>query len=176
MGYPGWPHWLELCKPSSSHRFSAREHHNISGISFDAARANISAVTNLDVCAVELALTHLELGTRTVLDFGVYAQQGFVVGTTDGGNISDDETVLRHDILQPAGGIDLDRFTDFSSRALHELALVSKAVAKSFYHSPPKYAYWSGCPTGRRLVADRGTYSSGIIQTAITGSSQMAPP
>ncbi|KAL3471518.1 Tannase/feruloyl esterase [Aspergillus californicus] len=160
--------------------FSSSALYNVSGLALDNAAANFTVVSGLDVCAVNLTLTHPGVGDAVgiqlwlplknwnhrfvalggggyaggtygnVFGFGVPAQQGFVVGTTDGGNLMDSSNSLTEEIILKPGTIDLGRFTDFSSRALHELAVVGKAVTRSFYGKPPRYSYWHGCSTGGR--------------------------
>jgi pimeloyl-ACP methyl ester carboxylesterase len=160
--------------------FSSSALYNVSGLSFDSSAGNISLVSDLDVCAVNITLTHPGVGDTVgfrlwlplrkwnhrflalggggyaagtggvVTDFGIHAQKGFAVGTTDGGNLLDASGSLTDEMVVEDGTIDLGRFTDFSSRALHELAVVAKAVSRSFYGAQPKYSYWTGCSTGGR--------------------------
>ncbi len=37
---------------------------------------------------------------------------------------------------------------DFGYRAVHELAVKSKAIIQAFYGQDPKYSYWNGCSAG----------------------------
>ncbi|KAL2838661.1 Tannase/feruloyl esterase [Aspergillus pseudodeflectus] len=160
--------------------FSSSALYNVSGVSFDTGAGKLSAISDLNVCAVNLTLTHPGVGDTvgfrlwlplknwnqrfvasggggystgsggTVFDFGIPTQQGFAVGTTDGSNLLDSSGSLTEEMILEPGTIDLGRFTDFSSRALHELAVVAKAVTRSFYGRKPKYSYWNGCSTGGR--------------------------
>jgi Tannase and feruloyl esterase len=55
----------------------------------------------------------------------------------------------------PAGGArwalnDPERQIDFGYLAVHQTALVGKALAKAFYGSEPRYSYFSGCSNGGR--------------------------
>lgn len=43
-----------------------------------------------------------------------------------------------------------EKLTDFAYRAVHEMTVAAKAIAKTYYGSAPKYAYFSGCSTGGR--------------------------
>ncbi len=43
-----------------------------------------------------------------------------------------------------------EKVVDFGYRAVHELAMKSKAISVAFYGSPPRRAYWNGCSTGGR--------------------------
>ena len=43
-----------------------------------------------------------------------------------------------------------EKVSDFGWRAIHETAVVSKAIISSFYASPPKYSYFTGCSAGGR--------------------------
>lgn len=84
------------------------------------------------------------------------AAAGFVVGTTDTGHGSGD-FVWREGAwssgafaMREDGGINSVLWQDFAQRSLHELALVTKALAEAYYQKAPKYAYWEGCSTGGR--------------------------
>lgn len=46
--------------------------------------------------------------------------------------------------------INQGQWADFASRGLHEMAVIGKAVTASFYGTPPKYSYYTGCSTGGR--------------------------
>ena len=43
-----------------------------------------------------------------------------------------------------------EREIDFGWRAVHQTAVVSKAIVRRFYGSDAAYAYWNGCSTGGR--------------------------
>jgi feruloyl esterase len=43
-----------------------------------------------------------------------------------------------------------EKVVDFGWRSLHETALASKAIIKSYYNNAPRYSYYSGCSTGGR--------------------------
>jgi feruloyl esterase len=52
--------------------------------------------------------------------------------------------------VNPDGSINTALWRDFSERAIHQMAIVSKALAHGFYQSDPTYSYWDGCSTGGR--------------------------
>lgn len=52
--------------------------------------------------------------------------------------------------MNPDGSINSRLWADFSSRAVHEMALKTKALTTAFYGSPPKYSYFDGFSTGGR--------------------------
>lgn len=52
--------------------------------------------------------------------------------------------------LTSKGKINQPLLTNFSTRSVHEAALIGKQVAKKFYSKPVSYAYWNGCSTGGR--------------------------
>ncbi|MGC3983608.1 MAG: tannase/feruloyl esterase family alpha/beta hydrolase [Pseudorhodoferax sp.] len=52
--------------------------------------------------------------------------------------------------MQPDGSINETLWTDFSSRAIHEQAVKTKALATAYYGTAPKYSYWDGGSTGGR--------------------------
>jgi feruloyl esterase len=52
--------------------------------------------------------------------------------------------------MNPDGTINTALWTDYSSRAIHEMAVKTKALATAFYGTTPKYMYWDGFSTGGR--------------------------
>ncbi|KAK3899381.1 tannase and feruloyl esterase [Staphylotrichum tortipilum] len=137
-----------------------------------------TAVPNLTLCEVNIALTHppandtvniqlwlplspsswntrfLALGGSAwaaglgPFSLAPYTAQGFATGSTDAG--------VGFAPLSPAGWAIKDGKVDevllenFAGRAVHELAVVGKAVAEGYYGRKPGYAYWNGCSTGGR--------------------------
>ena len=43
-----------------------------------------------------------------------------------------------------------EKLRDFADRAVHEMAVKSKAIIAAFYGAGPKLSYWNGCSTGGR--------------------------
>src|SRR5438270_231107 len=43
-----------------------------------------------------------------------------------------------------------EKITDFGYRAIHEMAVKSKALNQAFYGAPPKHSYFAGCSNGGR--------------------------
>jgi len=43
-----------------------------------------------------------------------------------------------------------EKLTDFADRAVHEMAVKSKAIVGAFYGKGPTLSYWNGCSTGGR--------------------------
>ena len=72
--------------------------------------------------------------------------EGSVVGTTDTGHSVGSGSFA----MNPDGTINATLWQDFSERALHELALKTKALTSAYYLKTQKYAYWDGCSTGGR--------------------------
>ncbi|KAH6985213.1 feruloyl esterase B [Ilyonectria destructans] len=159
--------------------FSAQEQYNVSGIYVDESIPKIDFMDGLDICNVEVTLTHPGTGDKTgfqiwlplrgwnsrfmatggggyiaghrgVQGLGLPVKNGFAGGITDGGNISDAGGCLLPDMITPPGQINMDRLTKFASESLHELAVIGKAVAKSFYGRAPSHSYWHGCSQGGR--------------------------
>jgi pimeloyl-ACP methyl ester carboxylesterase len=72
--------------------------------------------------------------------------EGAVSSTTDTGH-----TVMNGSFaVLPDGAINRRLWADFASRAVHEQAVKSKALAAYYYGRAPKYAYWEGGSTGGR--------------------------
>ena len=69
---------------------------------------------------------------------------------------------------------------DFGHRATHVATVAAKAIAESFYNTPPKRAYFRGCSTGGRqalVAAQRYPYDfDGIIGGAPVLYQLMGPP
>lgn len=52
--------------------------------------------------------------------------------------------------MEPDGSVNETLWTDFASRAIHEQAVKTKALATAYYGTAPKYSYWDGGSTGGR--------------------------
>ncbi|HEY3536207.1 MAG TPA: tannase/feruloyl esterase family alpha/beta hydrolase [Trinickia sp.] len=85
-----------------------------------------------DIAGVEGAVSALT-------DTGHISQQGDFGGVFDGSWA-----------MNPDGTINRTVWTDFASRAIHEMAVETKALAAAYYGQQPKHAYWDGCSTGGR--------------------------
>lgn len=74
---------------------------------------------------------------------------GYAAAETNGGH---SETLQSLDgwALTNASNVDLPRLTAFSSTSLNDLAVLGKAVTRTFYGVEAKYSYWNGCSTGGR--------------------------
>lgn len=159
--------------------FAAMERHNVSGLVLRQSNLTFDLVTGLNICNVNISLQYLEArdtvdfeiwlplqgwngrfkgvggggwlagypGTRGL---GIAVQEGYAAAITTGGNVSDSEGFVYDDMVSSTGVVDLGRFSMFASRALHELAVLGKAVATSFYGKPPHHSYWDGCSQGGR--------------------------
>lgn len=76
----------------------------------------------------------------------VAADEGAVSSTTDTGHAGPGGAFA----MNPDGSINKTLWTDFASRAIHEQAVKTKALAMAYYGTAPKYAYWDGGSTGGR--------------------------
>ena len=52
--------------------------------------------------------------------------------------------------MNPDGGINTALWSDFASRAVHEMAIKTKALAIAYYGRPARASYFDGCSTGGR--------------------------
>jgi feruloyl esterase len=68
-------------------------------------------------------------------------QEGYATASTDTGHTGGNATFA---IGHP------EKVVDFAYRAVHEMAVKSKAVIAAFYGRPPRLSYWIGCSTGGR--------------------------
>ncbi|KAF5245920.1 hypothetical protein FAUST_1507 [Fusarium austroamericanum] len=82
-------------------------------------------------------------------DLALPASQGYAVSSTDAGLTG---TPLDPSpwALKPDGTVNTGLLANFASRSVHDMAVVGKVVAQSFYHKPAKHAYFNGCSTGGR--------------------------
>jgi Tannase and feruloyl esterase len=77
---------------------------------------------------------------------GVAGVEGAVSSTTDTGHAGPGGAFA----MNPDGTINKALWTDFASRAIHEQAVKTKALATAYYGTAPKYSYWDGGSTGGR--------------------------
>jgi hypothetical protein len=93
-------------------------------------------------------------------------QDGYAAATTDTGHA----TMSGGFAIDANGHLNWTLIRDFSYVALHDLAVVGKAVTAAFYGSPAKYSYWNGCSTGgRQGLAEAQRYPedyNGILSAA----------
>ncbi|WP_330834727.1 tannase/feruloyl esterase family alpha/beta hydrolase [Piscinibacter sp.] len=76
----------------------------------------------------------------------IAATEGSISMQTDTGHTVENGSFA----MNPDGTINTALWTDFGSRAVHEMVAKTKALAAAYYGSPPSYAYWDGCSTGGR--------------------------
>ena len=74
---------------------------------------------------------------------------GFAAAVTDGGH-GGPSNATGSFVLDSSGHYAWDLIQDFSYRALHDLAVVGKAVTAAFYGMQAEHAYWNGCSQGGR--------------------------
>jgi Tannase and feruloyl esterase len=77
---------------------------------------------------------------------GVAGVEGAVSSSTDTGHAGPGGAFA----MNPDGTINKVLWTDFASRAIHEQAVKTKALATAFYGTAPRYSYWDGGSTGGR--------------------------
>jgi feruloyl esterase len=56
--------------------------------------------------------------------------------------------------MNPDGTVNEALWRDFATRAIHEQADKTKALAKAYYGRAPKFSYWDGASTGGRQALD----------------------
>src|SRR5262245_39089453 len=78
------------------------------------------------------------------ISYGVLAgalQEGYATASTDTGHTGGTATfAIGH----------REKVIDFAYRAVHEMAVKSKAIIAAFYDRAPRLSYWTGCSTGGR--------------------------
>ncbi|KAF1981967.1 tannase and feruloyl esterase [Aulographum hederae CBS 113979] len=81
-----------------------------------------------------------------------FVAQGYAAATTDGG-LSLNNTANPSSgqwILKQPGQFNEDLVINFAHRAIHDMAVLGKALVKSYSGHAPRYSYYSGCSTGGR--------------------------
>jgi len=68
-------------------------------------------------------------------------QQGYATSSTDTGHKGPEAAFA---VGHP------EKLIDFAYRAVHEMAVKSKAIMMAFYGAAPRFSYWYGCSTGGR--------------------------
>ena len=137
----------------------------------------LDSVAGLDVCNVSVYLTHPGVNDHVLVQLflpltgwnGRYqatggggwatsfgelqlsraAAQQYASSRTDGGH-ADNFYDPSSWALLPNGSVNLGLLTNYASRSLHDMAVVSKAVIESYYGKKIAYSYWNGCSTGGR--------------------------
>ena len=59
---------------------------------------------------------------------------------------------------------------DFGYRAVHELAVKSKAIIAAFYGQAPKYSYWNGCSAGGKQGLKEAQMFPGDFDGIVAGT------
>ena len=72
---------------------------------------------------------------------GFALQEGYATASTDTGHVGGNASFA---IGHP------EKVIDFAYRAVHEMAVKSKAIIAAFYDRGPRLSYWMGCSTGGR--------------------------
>ncbi|KAF5981404.1 feruloyl esterase [Fusarium bulbicola] len=82
-------------------------------------------------------------------DLALPASQGYAVSSTNAG-LSGNPIDPSGWALKPDDTVNYGLLQNFASRSVHDMAVVGKAVAASFYKAPATKAYFNGCSTGGR--------------------------
>ena len=94
---------------------------------------------------------------------------GYSAAVTDGGHTGA-SSFTGSFALDSNGRLNWPLIEDFSYRALHDLAVVGKAVTAAYFGMQAKYSYWNGCSTGgRQGLAEAQRYPAdynGILAAA----------
>jgi len=75
-----------------------------------------------------------------------WAKEGFVTSATDTGHSVTDGSFA----MNPDGSLNETLLVDFGDRAVHEMALATKALMIAFYGRSAKHSYFAGCSQGGR--------------------------
>lgn len=80
----------------------------------------------------------------------IAGQDGSVSSSTDTGHSGSPPSLQASFAVNPDGSINTTLWNDFASRAIHEQAVKTKALAQAYYGTAPKFSYWDGGSTGGR--------------------------
>src|SRR5438876_10171002 len=81
-------------------------------------------------------------GWAGTISYGALAsalQEGYATASTDTGHVGGNASFA---IGHP------EKVVDFAYRAVHEMAVKSKAIIAAFYDCAPRFSYWTGFSTG----------------------------
>jgi hypothetical protein len=97
--------------------------------------------------------------------------QGYVAVATDGG-WSTSHPMFSAYLPNKPGQVDLKALRHYGATSLKDVSILGKAVAASFYGTPPRYSYWNGCSQGGR----QGFMIAQEYPDAFDGVAAAAPP
>jgi Tannase and feruloyl esterase len=98
------------------------------------------------------SLTKLGRAGSMTQAYEISGTEGSVSAVTDAGHVSQGKPMAGEGafLMLPDGHINRTLWKDFSSRAVHEMAVKARALAEAYYGDAPKYSYFEGCSTGGR--------------------------
>ncbi|KAM5468676.1 hypothetical protein MauCBS54593_004671 [Microsporum audouinii] len=134
--------------------------------------------TTVSICSVDVTLTHKGVNDKVLVsvwlplpdkwngrfqatggggwaagEFEVFlgpaALEGYSSASTDAGVTLDPGSADKW-ALNKDGTVNYGLLENFSSRSVHDMAVVGKAVTKSYYGKPANYSYFYGCSNGGR--------------------------
>jgi hypothetical protein len=76
-------------------------------------------------------------------------QGGYSAGSTDSGNLGEFFDLLPA-VITSNREINWPLVKNYSSRSVHDMAVIGKSVTKKYYGTVPKYSYFDGYSTGSR--------------------------
>ncbi len=79
------------------------------------------------------------IGSISSVGLAGMAQRGFIAAGTDTGHVDD---TAKWAIGHP------EKWADWGYRAVHEMVVVTKELAKAYYSKPIQYSYWNSCHNG----------------------------
>jgi feruloyl esterase len=97
--------------------------------------------------------------------------EGAVSATTDTGHVGANFSSRDASwAMNPDGTINTTLWKDFSERAIHEMALKTKALAKAYYGKEAKYSYWNGFSTGGRQAHKEAQVNAADFDGILAGA------
>jgi len=102
----------------------------------------------------------------------IAATEGAVSAVADGGHVAANPGVGDW-AMNPDGSVNTTLWTDFASRALHQMALQSRALTNAFYLQQPKHAYFDGCSNGGREANSEAQNNPDDYDGILAGSAAM---
>ncbi|KAM0421482.1 hypothetical protein ACHAPT_010655 [Fusarium lateritium] len=76
--------------------------------------------------------------------------KGYATAASDGGYTHDPLSTADAWLMPNPGNVNQTLLTNFANRAVHDVAIIGKQLARDYYEKSPAFSYWSGCSTGGR--------------------------
>lgn len=122
--------------------------------------------------------TDLGLAWNGISAADIANQEASVTAVTDGGHVGRGKGMAASldgsFALGPDGKLNKPLWRDFASRAVHEMALKTKALVVAYYGSAAEAAYFEGCSTGGRQGLTAATFHPEDFDGILAGDASLS--